>query len=65
MMGPGGEEREVGDTEQGKQWEGRGATAKKHLSGTLYTATADSTVPAKEGLTDCFYIGSGASDLLR
>ena len=39
-------------------------TAKKHPSGTRYTAVAHTTVPAKEGLTDSFYIDLGASDHL-
>ncbi len=40
--------------------QGEASSAKKPPSGTLYTAT---TVPAKEGLTDCFYIDLGTSDL--
>jgi len=40
-------------------------TAKKRPSGTLCTAAAHTTTgPAKEGLTDDFYIDSGASDHL-
>ena len=42
---------------------GEAITAKKRPSGTLYTAAVHTTtVTAKEGLTDVFYIDSGASD---
>jgi len=41
--------------------QGEASSAKKPPSGTLYTAT---TVPAKEGLTDCFYIDLGTSNHL-
>ena len=40
-------------------------TTAQHPSGTLYTAVAHAArVTAKEGLTDCFYVDSGASDHL-
>src|SRR5258706_16435579 len=54
----------------GEKWDetsttqGKASSAKKPPSGTLYTAVAHTTVPAKEGLTDCFYIDLGASDHL-
>ena len=44
--------------------QGKASSAKKPPSGTLYTAVAHTTVPAKEGLTNCFYIDLGASDHL-
>ena len=44
--------------------EAEATTSKKHPSGTRYTAVAHTTVPAKGGLTNCFYIDLEASDSL-